>query len=163
TRVRLTLRNALSDTLVLCAPFSNACAPHDTVPILPGASHTIEVLADRPGAFFYRAVRLRGRLLDERVQRMQLVGALLVDRTRTPASTPRILVINTWTKDTTDDSPFVQSINGRMWPYTERFDLAVGDSVHWYMLNATDTEHPMHLHGFYFRVDARGDMERDTV
>jgi FtsP/CotA-like multicopper oxidase with cupredoxin domain len=164
TRIRLTLRNALTDTLVLCAPLSNACVLRDTVPLNPGASRTVDFVADRAGAFFYRAMRLRGRhVLDERVGNTQLVGALVVDSTRSPSAADRVLVITSWSKDTTDDSPFVQGINGKTWPHSERFDLAVGDSVHWRVLNATDTEHPMHLHGFYFRVDARGDMERDTV
>jgi FtsP/CotA-like multicopper oxidase with cupredoxin domain len=30
----------------------------------------------------------------------------------------------------------------------------VGDSVHWRVINASPESHPMHLHGFYFRVDA---------
>jgi manganese oxidase len=163
TPVRLSLRNALSDTLVLCVPFSKACVVKDTLPLLPGTSRTVDFVADRAGAFFYRAVRLRGgHTLDERVRNTQLVGALVVD-SAAPARPDRVLVITGWSRDTTDDSPFVQAINGKMWPFSERFDLAVGDSVHWRVLSATDAEHPMHLHGFYFRVDARGDMERDTV
>ncbi len=162
-RVRLSLRNALSDTLVLCAPFSNACVVRDTVPILPGTSHTVDFVAERAGAFFYHAVRLRGHTLDERVGNTELVGALVVDSVPSARVSDRILVITGWSKDTTNDSPFVQAINGKMWPFSERVDLAVGDSVHWHVLNATDVEHPMHLHGFYFRVDARGDMERDTA
>ena len=160
--VKISLRNALSDTLVLCTPFSNACVAKDTVPLLPGKSQSVEFVAERPGAFLYRAVRLRGRVLDERVGKTQLVGALVIDSVGSPRVSDRILVITGWAKDTTDLTPFVQAINGKMWPFSERFDLAVGDSVHWRMLNATDVEHPMHLHGFYFRVDARGDMERDT-
>lgn len=161
-RVRISLRNALSDTLVLCSPFSGACATKDTLRLLPGRSQSVEFVADRVGAFLYRAVRLRGRTLDERVGKTQLVGALVVDSVSPSPASDRILVITSWAKDTTDDTPFVQAINGKMWPFSERFDLAVGDSVHWHLLNATDVEHPMHLHGFYFRVDARGDMERDT-
>jgi FtsP/CotA-like multicopper oxidase with cupredoxin domain len=32
----------------------------------------------------------------------------------------------------------------------------VGDTIHWHIINATFQSHPMHLHGFYFRVDAEG-------
>jgi manganese oxidase len=32
-----------------------------------------------------------------------------------------------------------------------------GDTVRWRVINFTGRPHPMHLHGFYFRVDARGD------
>jgi FtsP/CotA-like multicopper oxidase with cupredoxin domain len=54
-------------------------------------------------------------------------------------------------------------INGRSWPHTERFDHTVGDTVRWRVINASADQHPMHLHGFYFRVDARGDGRRDTT
>ena len=48
------------------------------------------------------------------------------------------------------------AINGRSWPHTERLDFAQGDSVHWRVVNLTGVDHPMHLHGFYFRVDGEG-------
>ena len=58
---------------------------------------------------------------------------------------------------------FTVTINGLSWPYTERFDFAVGDTVRWRWINATKEHHPMHLHGFYYRVDALGDERADTV
>jgi hypothetical protein len=45
------------------------------------------------------------------------------------------------------------AINGRSWPHTERISATVGDTVRWRVLNASQDIHPMHLHGFYFRVD----------
>ena len=35
--------------------------------------------------------------------------------------------------------------------------------MRWHWLNASVQVHPMHMHGSYFRVDAMGDGERDTV
>src|SRR5260221_2552988 len=55
------------------------------------------------------------------------------------------------------------SINGLSWPHTERLDVVQNDSVHWRVINLTSIDHPMHLHGFYFRIDARGDGARDTL
>jgi FtsP/CotA-like multicopper oxidase with cupredoxin domain len=37
-----------------------------------------------------------------------------------------------------------------------------GDSIHWRVINASIAAHPMHLHGFYFRVDSRGTTNGDT-
>ena len=54
-------------------------------------------------------------------------------------------------------------INGRPWPQTERMTYTMGDSVRWRVINASPDVHPLHLHGFYSRVDARGDMARDTT
>src|SRR5262249_37836297 len=46
------------------------------------------------------------------------------------------------------------TINGRSWPNTERMSAVVGDTVHWRVINASFDTHPMHLHGFYYRVDS---------
>ena len=42
-------------------------------------------------------------------------------------------------------------------------NLAVGDTVHWRWINASGDNHPMHLHGFYYRVDSRGTIVSDTI
>jgi FtsP/CotA-like multicopper oxidase with cupredoxin domain len=52
-------------------------------------------------------------------------------------------------------------INGRTWPNTERLTYTVGDSVRFRILNPTIAVHPMHLHGFYFNVDSRGNGRVD--
>jgi FtsP/CotA-like multicopper oxidase with cupredoxin domain len=52
-----------------------------------------------------------------------------------------------------DAGRLIFSINGRSWPNTERIAATVGDSVHWRIINASADVHPMHLHGFYYRVD----------
>jgi FtsP/CotA-like multicopper oxidase with cupredoxin domain len=57
----------------------------------------------------------------------------------------------------------LSTINGRSWPSTERLHYAVGDTVHWRVVNASTDSHPMHLHGFYYEVDAHGDVMRDST
>jgi FtsP/CotA-like multicopper oxidase with cupredoxin domain len=47
----------------------------------------------------------------------------------------------------------IYTINGRSWPGTERQHATVSDSLHWRIINASFDTHPMHLHGFYYRVD----------
>lgn len=54
-------------------------------------------------------------------------------------------------------------INGKSWPYTERLEYTAGSEVRWRWLNPSAQLHPMHMHGSYFRVDAIGDAERETV
>ena len=39
----------------------------------------------------------------------------------------------------------------------------IGEAVRWRILNMSGIAHPMHLHGFYFTVDGRGDTQRDTA
>jgi FtsP/CotA-like multicopper oxidase with cupredoxin domain len=163
THVRVSLRNTLTDTLVLCTPLSSTCVLGDTLPILPGASRELSFVADRPGAYLYRAMQLTGRRLSRGDALTGLTGALVIDTTDVPRVDERIFVISGWQKDSSVFAPFVLAMNGKMWPESERIDLAVGDSVHWRVLNASGSDHPMHLHGFYFRVDARGDAARDTL
>jgi FtsP/CotA-like multicopper oxidase with cupredoxin domain len=54
-------------------------------------------------------------------------------------------------------------MNGKSWPHTERLEYAVGEPVHIRVINAGALVHPMHLHGFYFNVDSRGDEMNDTI
>ena len=54
-------------------------------------------------------------------------------------------------------------INGRSWPNTQRFTYTQGDAVHWRWVDTAFEGHPLHLHGFYFRVDSRGDRQSDVV
>ncbi len=48
------------------------------------------------------------------------------------------------------------ALNGRSWPYTERLHYALGDTIRWRIVNTSFQAHPMHLHGYYFRVDSHG-------
>jgi FtsP/CotA-like multicopper oxidase with cupredoxin domain len=55
------------------------------------------------------------------------------------------------------------TINGKSWPNTERLTYGLGDTVQFRVINASSAVHPMHLHGFYFNVDSRGDGARDST
>lgn len=95
------------------------------------------------------------------------LGALVVD----PAGAPphpdeRVFVITRWGSPDEPGSlnpSWKMMINGRSWPHTERVDLAVGDTARWRIINTSLVDHPMHLHGFYFDVEATGDTHADTV
>ena len=54
-------------------------------------------------------------------------------------------------------------INGLSWPSTERLTYRVGEPVRWRVINLSSQIHPMHLHGFYFRVQRLGDGVRDEA
>ena len=58
----------------------------------------------------------------------------------------------------------VNAFNGRSWPNTERLAYTVGDSVRWQVINASGALHEMHLHGFFFLLNARGyTLDTSTV
>jgi FtsP/CotA-like multicopper oxidase with cupredoxin domain len=50
----------------------------------------------------------------------------------------------------------LNAFNGRSWPTTERLTYTVNDSVRWHVINASNTTHEMHLHGFFFLIEHRG-------
>jgi FtsP/CotA-like multicopper oxidase with cupredoxin domain len=54
-------------------------------------------------------------------------------------------------------------INGKSWPHTEKLTYDVGEPVRFRLVNAGIAVHPMHLHGFYYNVDSRGNEAVDTI
>lgn len=90
-------------------------------------------------------------------------GAYIVDPAgEAPPPGERVMMITT---SGDEGGPSVKlSVNGLSWPYTERLSYAFGDTVRWRVIVSSGAAvHPMHLHGFYFNVDARGDGDVDTV
>jgi FtsP/CotA-like multicopper oxidase with cupredoxin domain len=83
------------------------------------------------------------------------------------ARSDRIFVISWWaTIDSTSKTGLgraTMAINGLSWPHTEHIDLTQGDSAHWRVINLTEVDHPMHLHGFYFRLTSKGNGVTDSL
>jgi FtsP/CotA-like multicopper oxidase with cupredoxin domain len=163
TRVRVSVRNALGDSTLLLfgmiAPESTDSVP---LQLRPGATHAAEFRADAAGTFLY-AARYGSFLDSTAMEHEQLAGAIVVDAPG-ERTDDRVLVMNIWSERLTDSTGReVLAINGKGWPHTERFDVTVGDSLRWRVVNASMRSHPMHLHGAYFRVDARGTALADTV
>ncbi len=155
TRVETTIRNALPDTLLV---FGLSGPAGDTVRIAPGGSGRTRFTAGVPGTYAYGGATI----VEDSVRLLgtgnQLLGALVVDGA--DPLPDRIFVLSIWTAGT---GRFVMAINGRSWPHTERLDVNVGEAVQWRIVNGTRGRHPMHLHGFYFRIDSRGSWSADTA
>lgn len=172
TRVRVRVRNALDDApLTVFGLHTRPSAAADSFTVGPRGEETVEFDAGEPGTYLYW---MREGLPPEPgtrrfgVEQDQLAGALVVDPEGEPAA-ERILVINifSWRAADTlvagDDYLEALTINGRSWPFTERFAFAVGEPVRWRVVNASDRVHPMHLHGFYYNVLSRGTTTGDTI
>jgi FtsP/CotA-like multicopper oxidase with cupredoxin domain len=56
----------------------------------------------------------------------------------------------------------VVTINGKSYPFTEPLEYTAGDTVRWRVINPSFAEHPMHLHGAFFKMLSLGDSESDT-
>lgn len=163
TKLFITVHNALADSTISL----DGLAPHplvDTAGLLvaPGQTDTLEFEAGAPGTYIYGATP--GRLNADTTEQQQLAGALVVDSAATHVP-DRVFVMNIWSRaDTTAlGGRNVLAINGRTWPWTERIETIVGDTVRWRVVNASGRGHPMHMHGFYFKVNAQGGLAADTT
>ena len=165
-RVRVTVRNDRALPLWVRGLQDHNTGALDSTDIAPGASRTFEFRAITPGAWYYWAGRVNA-FVPGSGENGQLVGALVVDPPEQSASTrhDRVFVMTRWTPGGTPGNRGFQlnAINGLSWPHTERLTYVEGDSVRWHVINASEELHMMHLHGFYFRVDTRGDAAHDSA
>jgi manganese oxidase len=143
----------------------------DTVQILPGATREIQFAAGAAGTYYYWG-SLEGADApdDHSFHDAELSGAFIVDPRGAPAhARDRVFVIALWSKGAlpgglvTNTSLLRFTINGKTWPNTERLSYVVGDTVRFRVVNVSTAVHPMHLHGFYFAVNSRGDGTVDSV
>ena len=161
TTVALTLRNALRSELRvfgLCAK----PGPCDPVSVAAGASREVRFPLNAPGTYYYWASTSAQGLVTRPRADSQLGGAIVVDP-RKGAADDRVLVISMFD----DGRPgaclpagehAVFAINGASWPHTARLHYRVGDIARWRVINLSCVAHAMHLHGFFFRVEAAGDI-----
>lgn len=168
-RLSVSIANTTTDTIAVHGLAERGgMAILDSLLVLPGATVRTTFTADREGTFFYWGAR-PGQGLAERTHDDALLnGALVVDPATGPVPADRILLIDLLIERLPGDSGLeeageILNLNGRPWPHTERMQATVGDTVRWRLINASDRTHPMHLHGFFFRVDAAGDWQLDTA
>ena len=170
TIIVATVTNALSDSTIAVHGLQSHPGPWtDSLVLRPGESRQVQFQAGVPGTYLYQAIAGK-HAFDRRIdnERETMSGAFIVD----PAggSPPdRVFMINVWGSrvDSVEhraiDYRNALTINGRSWPWTERIEATTGDTVHWRVINASGRTHPMHLHGFYYQVDARGSGAMDTL
>lgn len=169
TTIVATITNSLADsTITVHGLVTHPGNAGDSLVLGPGQSKEVRFAAGVPGTYLYRAV-LGKHFLERKLsnEREQVAGVFVVDPPG--GSLPdRILMINIWGSrvDSVEfnglDYRNALAINGRSWPYTERLAAATGDTVRLRVINASGRTHPMHLHGFYYRIDAKGNGLADT-
>ena len=185
TTVAATVRNTLSVPMKLFGLHARGEGRGDSTIIAPGETQELRFVADAPGTHFYYARTESfppqpgpGNGADG-----GLVGGFVVDSAGArPRKNERILFLHGFF-DTVSalgsrsdaahrvvgreflrrDVWAVMAVNGRSWPHTERLSYTEGDTAHYRVISTGPFPHPMHLHGFHFRVHARGDIRRDTV
>ncbi len=138
----------------------------EPISIEPGQVREIRFLAGSPGTYYYWGSTTNATIASRAARDSQLYGGFLVEpRNRAPQN-ERVFLIGVWA---TVDAGLVPSdlfrmvMNGKSWPHTERLTYQVGEQVRLRVINVGAAVHPMHLHGFYFRVDSRGDESADVI
>jgi len=158
TIIDATIRNTLTDSTIYIRGLTTRPAKAlDSIPIRPGESREIRFDAGAAGDYAYLATPGLWNW-DKFGEREASGGAIIVDP---PGVRPadRVFVINIWGDyDSKDTSLYhnALAINGKSWPYTERISATIGDTLRWHVVNVSTRNHPMHLHGFYFRLVSRG-------
>jgi FtsP/CotA-like multicopper oxidase with cupredoxin domain len=170
TEVRVAIRNALGTPLMVRGLYDRASAAPDSADVAPGGAMELRFRASVPGTYFYWGRTTGKRRGIASGEDGQLLGAFIVDPPMgtTPVLSDRVMVITNWFKPADTRKPDLKpleilTVNGHSWPFTERLAYSVSDSIHWRVINGSFIWHPMHLHGFYYRVDSRGDGLADTA
>ena len=171
TSIHASIHNLLDQPLTIHGLHTRPNNGQEVLVIPPAETREFVFQAGAPGTYLYWASRtgadgLLHRLTDDD----QLNGAFVVDPKghAVDSDDERTLVISQYlvVYDEQSKPPKFYDIlgfNGLSWPHSERLTYRVGQTAHWRVINATRAIHPMHLHGFYFRVDSVGDGETDTI
>src|SRR5215469_672534 len=159
THVRLSLHNLLPLAAKVYGLHSYPGDAKEAIPLAAGERRDVEFDADEPGTYLYWATTSNSAIEDRTDAESLLEGAFVVDSPGTKEN-DRIFVLSIWEHFGPSSTDFALAINGKSWPETERLTYKTGDKIHWRVINGSNSEHAMHLHGFYYFVDGVGDGER---
>lgn len=170
TEIHVTIHNSLPDSEVMIHGLHTRPATTDDVVKIPaGATREVTFLSGAPGTYFYWATTAKKPLFYRVGKDSQLSGAIIVDPKSGGRTNDRTFIIGLYSNDPdsaagrTPHPREITVLNGKSWPYTERFTFTEGDTVFWRVINSADGPHPMHLHGFYFNVERSGGEGADSV
>lgn len=179
TEIHATVRNRLPVTMFVQGLHERP-GPNVPLEVAPGATREVRFKAGAPGTYLYFAGSTKQTItqlsqitlltpIDNAFapfgKEALLTGALIVDPpgdAAGEAANDRVFVINLWGTGFAE-GPLRETatINGKAWPHSERLAFHMGEKVRWRVINASASDHAMHLHGFYYRLNSVGDGERD--
>jgi FtsP/CotA-like multicopper oxidase with cupredoxin domain len=170
TIINARIKNTLTDSSITVYGLQNRpFTVRDSLFILPGESGAVSFNAGSAGTFLYWIKLGEGNKKEglNTQEDEQLAGAFIIDP-KGGSPKDRVFVMNIFSsrKDNDNGPPLWMeslTINGRSWPFTERVKPSVGDTINWRVINASDRNHPMHLHGFYYNVLERGKMNSSNI
>ena len=157
TEVRLTLTNRTDSALVIGGLRAGRDPETDTVQLAVGATREVRTRFDSTGTYAYWGAFKGTRALDRKWLDSQLNGAIVVDAAGARTD-DHVFLLSEWFYPYPDRRQTLEVatvINGKGFPNTQRLTLPQGDSVRFRVINMTTFHHPMHLHGFFYRIEER--------
>lgn len=153
TEIRASLHNTL-DIPVRVHGFGGPGSGDAGLRVVPGSTEQVKFTARAAGLYFYWGASEVDDLKLRHGVDAELTGAIVVDP---PGETPKdeIFVMEMISeRPGLGQRQTLATINGKSWPYTQHFRYDIGEQVHWRWINATNEPHALHLHGFYYQIDA---------
>ncbi len=166
-KVKILVKNNLSEPTTIHwhgiqVPNNMDGIPDETQePIQPGETFTYEFVAKPAGTYWYHSHYDSDKQIS-----VGLSGAFIIEPKGGLASKPdidRVLMLNEWRvidgqtyaamPATGMDGNFF-TINGKAFPDTETLNVKVGQKVRLRFVGSGQMIHPMHLHGFPFKIVA---------
>ena len=154
TEIRTSLHNTLTVPITVHGLGDPNGASDGAVHIAPGMAQQVVFNATNPGLYFYWGASEVDDLKLRHGIDSELTGALVVDPPGIAADDEIFVIEMMSERPGASARETLATINGKSWPYTQRFQYDVGHPVRWRWINATNEPHALHLHGFYYRIDA---------
>jgi manganese oxidase len=152
TEIRASLRNKLPVPIAVHG--LGESGSDSVVRVAPGETEQVRFRAATPGLYFYWGASDTDDLKLRYGIDAELTGALVVDPPNHTADDDIFVIEMMSERPGPSARQTLATINGKSWPYTQRFRYDVGQQAHWRWINATNEPHALHLHGFYYRIDA---------
>lgn len=163
TPVTITLRNKTDSALLIGGLRAGMPLEKDTLHLAARGSREVQYVMSAAGTYFYWGA-FKGTGFEDRLWKdSQLNGAIVVDAPGDKMH-DHVFVLSEWFHPYDENRPFevVSVINGKGWPQTHTVELEQNDSTRFRVVNAIPLHHPLHLHGFYYRIESKGEEGRDV-
>ncbi len=155
TTVRMRIRNRSDSALVIGGLRATGAAVPDTLSLAAGGESELQFRLDAAGTWYYWGAFAGTRDVDRTWLDSQLNGVIVVDRPGARTD-DYIWLMSEWFHpypNRLQAFETVAVINGKAFPHTPLLRLTQGDSTRFRVVNTIPFGHPMHLHGFYYRIE----------
>lgn len=153
TEIHASVRNTL-DVGITVHGLGDSSLADAVLHVEPQATNEVQFKATTPGLFLYWGAAEVDDLKLRYGIDSELTGAFVVDPPGADTNDEIFVMEMISEHPGLSARKTLATINGKSWPYTQRFQYGLGQQVRWRWINSTNEPHALHLHGFYFRVDA---------